>query len=372
MKIAISKNGIHNNEIFVLLPVMLASISFFVAYVVEEYHFVWILRIISVGCILFGLIYNKVSIGRLELLFLAGVLLTSLYSMEFDAVFIVGCAAILFRQCSFENISRVAKYVIIALTIILFVGLETGIYANMSTNINGRLRYLLGFNNANVAGSFFFILLTIIFLSRKKVGLVELLLLNAGNAIVYSLTNSRAPFFSFLIMSVIYFFAIRFKRTARIFSYICCVSTFFIVFLVGKIMLILPQLDIILSGRLQKYAPVINNMSIDTLLFGGSPNNMENFYLSFVSIHGIVLLTVMFVIVIRQIRAFYDNCMYKEVAFVLAFLVYGEFENVMSSFDSVATFLFWAYILGKSTANREEKYEPTGLLIGTRGTRVCG
>lgn len=347
MKITLSNKKPTKKDIFVLIPLAVASVCFFTANVMENYHVLLILRLISLGCIILGLFLSKIQINWLVFLFLAGTFISSMYSMELDAIFALGCFAILFNRYSFEYAAKISKYVVIILALVLIIGMCLGIYENVSVDLNGRVRYYLGFNNPNVAGEFSFILLTLIFLSYKKISYVELVGLNIVNCFVFVLTDSRTPFFSFLLMSVIYYVGTYFEKFARICSYIGEFIVFFIVFFSKAIVLIMPQLDIVLSGRLQLYTAAIQDMEIKSFFFGGSPNNMENFYLSFASIHGIVLLIILFVIVMRKVRDFYDSGNIKEAAFVLAFLVYGEFENVLSSFDSVVTMLFWACILGK-------------------------
>ncbi len=346
MRITIKNEKLTNTDLLVLFPTILATICYFEAYVVRESRTMWILRILSLVCVIFGLFFEKAQVRWYEMLFIAGTFLTCAFSANFDAVFALCCIGILYKQCSIDRISRISRNVLVVLTLIIIIGIKLKIYENVSTNINGRVRYLLGFSNANLAGFYFFILFSVIFITKKQINIVELLLLNVCNALIYSFTDSRSPFFSFLLMSIVYVTATIWKRFAEMLSFTACIVAFFSVFTAELTMSYFPQLNKVLSGRLQLYVPVIRNMELQTWIRGGKPNNLENFYLSFVSFHGIILLALLFTIVIKRVKFFYRVGMFKEAALIVALLTYGMFENVLSSFDSVATFLFWAYVMG--------------------------
>lgn len=331
---------------------LLVAINYFVTYISEIYIITYLIRVIIVICICVSMLLRKrIIIDVQTSILIVGLSITSILSSELDGVVFLILASVLIKNLDTGGVIIPISVIYFLMTGVLLIGLCLGIYTNSvdnAKNAMGVSAQLCGFNNANVAGAFFYAVLISIFLVSKN-ELKALAAVNIMNGVVFYLVRSRAPFLALIVTSLVFGLCIWNKNFSKLVAYSVVTFSFWAGFLSPLIYDRFQELNRFSSGRLGAYAEIMSNWQWSTLLFGGKPKEVESFFISFVGIHGLFLLLFLYILVIRRIQLLYKAELYKEIAFLTGFLLFGAFENVQGCFESLVSWVFWYCLLYAGT-----------------------
>lgn len=188
----------------IYLVISLLYTSMFSVYILSIYKYIlW-----GVVVLLFA---NEMTQGKYSLkamiiaVIIAGIALIISWSVD-GSVFIL--CLLTFVWCSRDvSFDRIAKFTIIVVSIligiIVFSGL-IGIIENYQLTLEGRTRYFLGFRYALYLPTYLFNLSSLyIYVHKKRLKIVSLVVIFFINSIVFTLTNSRLSYIMTILLLLV-------------------------------------------------------------------------------------------------------------------------------------------------------------------------
>lgn len=226
------------------------------------------------------------------------------------------------------------------------------------TTYGGRVRNNLGFTNVNAAALFFFSLSIIWLLQLRKVSVQHLLITVAFSYVIYRFTDSRTVFACTLVFAICFLVLNRWNGT-KMNVLICIVISLFYLspFLVIVLKSIFPQLDLLLSYRLTKFADYLNNNTIKNLLFGGTKSgDVDSFYLCLLYNGGLFFYVFTWIMNLISVNVYVKNSDYGYVAFIFSVCAYGLMESGVVRCELLCMVLFWHLLLRHLKSEGKRNY----------------
>jgi len=303
--------------------------------------------------------FKHYRFGIKEIIILSLLLITTVISSDVSNFLFLVFIAFSFREISYFKFIKIISIFNIILASLLIVGLISGKLENRMFYSPMRVRYTLGFigTNANAAAQFYFSVIVLYILSARRINVINLFIIIFLLLILFYFTDTRSLIFVTIIGCGIYLMVKNINSNISILLTMLLGLLFFHAFFISFLNQLLPQLNVYSSGRILKYFNLISTWNLFNLLFGGVPNQLESFYLSFVSYHGLLILISIFFLTKRTIILFYRNGLYLEVSVIYALLSYGVVESSLMRPEIVAFMVYWIYIANPRQIIREIKKE---------------
>lgn len=358
----IFKNKIRYIDFLLFIGIFLLAINPFLYRVIGIEEIKNTIRIIALIILILSIVVFKKKIitdkKKLILFFITTFQLIIVNNIEnVNFIIIIVIAIILDNKNNTYTMKMM--YIISIIEIILYIFcLVTGIIDNVQyISSTGRNRFLLGFDNANMASFFLYSIITCIFLSQnfsKKINLVFLVL---AIYVVFYYTNARTFLISGITLIIMWYLLEIFgnrnhENILKKMIILVLILIFVISFCFTLIIKIIPDLNIITSGRYDIFVSYIQQNNIKTFLFGGTTlGEVDNFYLNFLYHYGIFIYIIIFLSIKKSLIKLIEYKEYEKIAFIISLLVYGIGESSLYRPEFPCVLIFWIYIFNKNKRN---------------------
>jgi hypothetical protein len=210
--------------------------------------------------------------------------------------------------------------------------------------VDERIRNNLGFDNPNRAAMFFYAIGSLLMLTYKKnkslIGMVGAFIIIWA----FVQTNSRSILFALIIYFLCYIILWSLKGKGKHIIQI-------LFFLVGVLSFVFPiiaqKIQVInkfTSYRLENVGHFLNQISFIELLIGAKNIAVDNSFLAFICLYGMIYFVWTVTIVLRAIGNLYDQKEYVYISFLLSYWGYGLSESVLLTRSSLGVVLFWIIV----------------------------
>lgn len=316
------------------------------------------LRIVAIFFALFS-----AWIGGLERIFLNRMDLISLFiavstfitsgfnTLNFVVILVL---VICMKNYNIAELIRMSLIANMVAALVYFMGYFMGVIQWKEYSIGGRVRNTLGFINVNAASLFVlsFVIVWIIENSNRFRWVIGSLLMIA----MYYMTNSRTAMVGYFLFVLFYLYFRCLRKLGKWGDYLYDISHKMLAlgiilfallpFLATIIMRKFPGIDILLSNRLSIIQRVMDNMTPKEFFLGGVPVEIDNSYVNFLLMGGIVLFLFIVFLIIWAIwkKTCYKDYNYKVMSIAYSVLVMGMMESFWVRPEILISLVFWKYI----------------------------
>ncbi len=230
------------------------------------------------------------------------------------------------------------------------------------------IRYSLGFAHPNTTYLYFFVLVILfIYIHYDKIELKHYILLLTLGYLMYMITDSRTGYYN-LIISLFITYILKNKKIMKNKFVKVLLSLSPIILSIGILVCsiyysqsnsILNRLNQLLSGRIELSNKFLNIYGIK--LFGqqivegsdlnGSYLRIDSGYISLLLTCGVIAFVFYIILHVKILKIYLYNQKYKEVLFLLSFLVYGLTEVYIYNVFINASLVFFSDLLYKKNKN---------------------
>lgn len=339
---------------FYYLGIIILNLNLFFYNIFIDFNYKNELRIVAIIALIVHLIINakgiKIShryfatIGYALLIIIFNISNTSIYNFMIFMLIIIGSICI-DKNKVLKLLLKTSCFIITS-TIIL---IRTNLITNQYYEINGRVRYKLGFQNANTFPIILYSSIMIYALYRKKLKLYEIIVINVLVILTNKLTDNRSVVLAILIFSAVYLIVNKIDKGNKVFKYLIIFTNLFAVllsFIINNISKYLPELDIILSYRPKIFGNYIKQLKpINYVLGGGNNIEIDNGFLVILSTLGIVILVDVVYHVIKKLSYSLENNDAVTVAFLTSYMYMNFVEGILLRPEIAVSIYFWLSII---------------------------
>ena len=245
-----------------------------------------------------------------------------------------------------EIIYKYMNIINLATLVIVVFSLITGLDVSTLSEISGRSREDLGFNNINSAGLVAYSIVCVFLLSCKKVKITHIALGIAISIFVFVKTDSRTGFYGSVAFFVLWpLLTVIPSYIKRVVLPVACSLMF-----VSPFLWLLPGMqthesNLEFSFRPWLFKQYVESISRRIFMFGGNKHEgVDNFYLVFLGNAGIIIYLGLLLMLIMSILKLAKNNENKKIAFIFSALTISMTETSLIRPEIMSMLAFWVML----------------------------